>query len=53
MELVVGAGTGGGPHIRVLHALSGTDAGPGSFWGANPNSRAGFYVSGAVPTRHP
>ena len=50
-ELVVGAGVGGGPHIRVLNALTGQDAGPGSFWGADPNSRAGFYVSGAVPNK--
>lgn len=52
-EMLVAPGVGGGPQIRIMDPLKGVDTLAGSFFGADPNSRAGFYVSGAVAARKP
>ena len=48
-QLVVAAGSGGGPQIRVVSGASLQDTVP-SFFGAEANSRSGFYVSGSTPS---
>jgi hypothetical protein len=48
-ELAIAAGTGGGPQIRIMGGATAADI--TSFWGADPSSRSGFYISGAVSAR--
>jgi len=45
MEIITGAGPGGGPNVRVFSPSNGYGAPLSSFWGVDPLFRSGIFVA--------